>query len=61
MSNNSASKDASWKLYYDREDDLVFSELIKQTTQLSKFTNVQILRIPKTVEEKAKLPPSLQY
>jgi hypothetical protein len=57
---NSHLKDGIWKLYYDREDDLVFSELIKQTTQLSKFTNVQIIPIPNTLEEQAQLPPSFQ-
>jgi hypothetical protein len=60
MSENSHLDDAVWKLYYDREDDLVFSELIKQTTQLSKFTNVQILPIPNTPAGKAQLPTSFQ-
>ena len=57
MKNNPTS-DGSWRLYYDREDDRPFAELIKITSELSKYNDVQILRFPKG--EYGKLPYNLR-
>ena len=58
MSNNSHLEDGVWKLYYDREDDRPFAELLKLTSQLSNYKNVQILRFPRG--EYGKLPHNLR-
>jgi Holliday junction resolvase len=47
VTKNSHLEEGVWKLYYDREDDRPFAELLEIISQLSNHKNVQIIRLPK--------------